>query len=131
MAFVRASVTALPRGAPCRRSSTGAIEFVIQSVEHPDGTFTASQIISGTHGTAVGQDGSRYAFNYQNNAHVADKTEALRCFTFTGIDKFNLVGAGSAPDIHVMQRFTIRINEDQSTTLLKFEVRGDPSCDPI
>src|SRR4051812_3803944 len=55
-------------------AGTGAIEFVIQSVEHPDGTFTASQIISGTHGTAVGQDGSRYAFNHQNNAHVTDKT---------------------------------------------------------
>ena len=37
----------------------------------------------------------------------------------------------SVPDIHVTQRFTIRINEDQSTTLLKFEVRGDPACDPI
>jgi hypothetical protein len=30
-----------------------------------------------------------------------------------------------------MQRFTVRINEDESFTLLKLEVRGDLECDPI
>jgi hypothetical protein len=111
---------------------SGLLEFVIQSTAHPDGTFNPPPINSGIHGKAVGEDGSQYSFNYQNNTHLSDNTGAATLpFTFTGIDLFNLVGAGSAPDIHVMQRFTIRINEDASATLLKFEVRGDPACDPI
>jgi len=61
-----------------------------------------------------------------------DKTGAATLpITFTGVDNFNLVGAGRSPDVHVTQRFTIRINEDESATLLKFEVRGDVACDPL
>jgi len=111
---------------------TGVIDFVVHSVAHPDGTFNPSPMNTHVHGTAVGEDGSQYVFDRQNNAHLADDTGAATLpFTFTGVDKFNLVGAGNAPDVHVMQRFTIRINEDASSTLLKFEVRGDLACDPI
>jgi hypothetical protein len=130
-------------GAKCGLATTvrgtAEVDFVFHVTQTPNGRVNGFRN-SFSHGTAVGDDGTRYVFNYVNNARFLDATAVLPpggplrpAFPFIrdGIDGFHLVGAGGAPQIHVFQRFRIQINADGSATMLDFEVRGDPACDPI
>ena len=85
------------------------------------------------HGTATGEDGSRYRFNYAANYKVLDVVEP---FTFPMVldlvDHFNLIGQGGAPDIKVylhgqfLYEGTLPLTPIGAPT-----IRGDLACDPL
>jgi hypothetical protein len=113
-------------------NGTGTITFVIEFTQRPDGSFNPAPILSTAIGTALGDDGSRYQFSYHNTNIVRDRTGGFSFpFTFSFVDVFHLVGAGSSPDVRVMQSGAITVLDPTTFVIDKYTVRGDPSCDPI
>jgi len=93
-----------------------------------------------SHGTAVGDDGSQYTFNYSLNALGKDLTGPGYGLPgeFVAVDHFNLLGKAGAPDLKVSFRAIVTIDGADPTTLaITFTptdfiaLKGDYNCDPI
>ena len=112
---------------------------VAKSAQKPDGSWHVN--ISWTaHGTAVGDDGSQYTFNYALNAHAKDLTGPNYGLPgdFVTTDHFNLLGKAGAPDLKVSFRAIVNLDGADPTTLaLTFTpvdfiaLKGEYNCDPI
>ena len=86
------------------------------------------------HGTATGEDGSQYRFNYVADSKVLDVVEPFRLpMVLDLVDHFNLIGQGGAPDIKVYLRGQFLYTGTLPVTPIGAPViRGDgPGCDPI
>ena len=107
---------------------TGEFEQVTHIVETPSGgvrgVFNQS-----ARGTAVGDDGSRYRFSYNNHSMEDDTSFPI---TFKQQDVFVLIGQQGAPNINA--RFVLDGSVDANNTVtvdIKL-AKGDPfNCDPI
>lgn len=117
----------LAAGSPCGLTTnvtgTGEFHTVIRVSQSKSGEKVEFNLSA--RGTAVGEDGSRYVFNYANSQELVNPD------VIDIVDHFNLIGQGSTPDLKVYLRGTF-----QST--FPFGPIGDPvirgpsfSCDPI
>jgi hypothetical protein len=111
-------------------TGTGIFHAVAHTSSNAQGTKANFSFHDSFVGTATGADGSRYRFSYNNNYN--DTNEPVAPFEVSIVDKFYLLGQGSAPNIGVQQRLHFRVNADDTITDLGSEFRGDPvSCDPV
>jgi hypothetical protein len=117
----------LSAGPPCGLTTnvtgTGEFHTVIRVSQSKSGEKVEFNLSA--RGTAVGEDGSRYVFNYANSQELVNPD------VIDIVDHFNLIGQGKTPDLKVYLRGTF-----QST--FPFGPIGDPvirgpsfSCDPI
>jgi hypothetical protein len=85
------------------------------------------------HGTAVGDDGSRYVFNYAANFKAVELTGTGAPLVIDVVDHFNLIGRGQAPDVKVFLHGLFALNaQGRPVALEGATVRGaDITCDPI
>jgi len=85
------------------------------------------------HGTATGDDGSRYRFNYAANYKVLDVVEPFTFpMTLDLVDHFNLIGLDGAPDIKVFLEGEFLYTGTLPVTPIGTPtVRGDLACDPL
>ena len=85
------------------------------------------------HGTATGEDGSRYRFNYAVNYRVLDVVEpGTLPMVFDLVDHFNLIGQDGAPDIKVFLHGQFLFTGTLPVTPIGDPViRGGVECDPI
>ena len=86
------------------------------------------------HGTATGEDGSRYRFNYSANYEVIEVLDPSGLpIIMDVVDHFNLIGQGGAPDVKVYLRGQFRYTGAPPVIPVGAPViRGDgPACDPI
>ncbi|MDF1503818.1 hypothetical protein [Roseisolibacter sp. H3M3-2] len=85
------------------------------------------------HGTAVGDDGTRYRFNYAANGKyvdiVADPTALPVPIEF--VDHFNLISQGAAPDLRVFLRGRFMFDGFNIVPIGDPVIRGGIECDPI
>jgi len=117
----------------------GVFHVVAHASQKPDGSWNVN-INWSAHGTAVGDDGTQYRFNYALASHAIDLTGPNYGLpgNFEVVDHFNLVGAGNAPRLKVAFRALINIDGADPTQLaLTFTPRdfsrlvGEYNCDPI
>ena len=117
----------LPAGPPCGLTTdvtgTGEFHTVVRVSQSKSGEKVEFNLSA--RGTAVGEDGSRYVFNYANSQELVNPD------VIDIVDHFNLIGQGNTPDLKVYLRGTF-----QST--FPFGPIDDPvirgpsfSCDPI
>ena len=90
-------------------------------------------IAESAHGTAAGEDGSQYRWNYAANYHVLD---VVVPGSFPAIldlvDHFNLLGQNGAPDIKVYLHGQFLYNGTLPLTPIGDPViRGGVECDPL
>lgn len=82
-----------------------------------------------SHGTATGEDGSRYTYNYGLKAKAVDPTGPDDLAIIDINDHFNLIGKGKAPDVKVTLRGTF---EFPSFNPIDAVIKGPGiACDPI
>lgn len=109
---------------------SGEYEFVeTNHVRTPNGTRTIAISNVHAHGTALGDDGTRYNFSYENNSRFLSVPPAPLSITF--VDNFHLSSRGGATNVGVtvQANFSVDANGNETFTL---KVRnGDFSCDPI
>jgi hypothetical protein len=107
---------------------------IFHSVAHvsprgPTGHFTF-RFHDTYHGAAVGDDGTRYRFAYNNGYRDTGEPEAP--FIVTVIDRFSLISLDGSRNIDVRLKVTFRVNPDDSIDVLKVVTRGDPpGCDAV
>jgi hypothetical protein len=117
----------LSAGPPCGLTTnvtgTGEFHTVIRVSQSKSGVKVEFNLSA--RGTASGEDGSRYVFNYANSQELVNPD------VIDIVDHFNLIGQGKTPDLKVYLRGTF-----QST--FPFGPIDDPvirgpsfSCDPI
>jgi hypothetical protein len=109
---------------------SGDYEFVESNrVGTPNGTRTIAISNVHAHGTAWGDDGTRYTFSYVNNGRWLDVPPAPLSITF--VDNFHLSSRGSGPNvgITVQGNFSVDVNGNETFSLQ--QRHGDFSCDPI
>jgi hypothetical protein len=103
------------------------VETVTPKTSNGTRTIAISNVHA--HGSAAGADGTRYLFNYENNLRYIELPPGDMVFTF--VDRFNLVGQGSAPNIGVTVQAAFTIHEDGTSTFTIVQRNGDFTCDPI
>ena len=86
-------------------SGTGVFHIVTRSTQSGNGDWHVSFSWS-AHGTATGEDGSSYRFNYAINAKSVDPTGPDDLVTIELIDHFNLLGQQGAPDLKIFLKGT-------------------------
>lgn len=94
-----------------------------------NGTRVIAISLAHAHGSAIGDDGTRYSFSYQNNLRFFELPPGDLSATF--VDNFRLVGQGSAPNVVVTVQNTFTVHEDGTFTFNLVQRKGDFSCDPI
>ena len=86
-------------------TGTGIFHIVTRSTQSGNGDWHVSFSWS-AHGTATGEDGSTYRFNYAINAKSVDPTGPDDLVTIELIDHFNLLGQRGAPDLKIFLKGT-------------------------
>ena len=82
-------------------------------------------------GTAVGENGVVYHFNYHNNARVTIPPQGFP-FTIRQTDHFNLVGAGNAGNMQVGFNVIVTfLAPGEDPIIEEISVHGNPACDVI
>jgi hypothetical protein len=110
---------------------TGEWHALVRTTAGPDGQTLPIGFNNSAHGTAVGDDGTRYVWSYHNNRRRDDFTGAPP-FQVHWTDHFVLVGQGSAPDVHTFFNVYFTIEAGGARTYLREVTIGDPDhCDPI
>ena len=126
-------VTFVIPGGTCGMTTTvtgsGTFHIVTRSTQSGDGAWHVSFSWS-AHGTATGEDGSTYRFNYAINAKSIDPTGPDDLATIELNDHFNLLGQQGAPDLRIFLKGSF---EYPSFTPIGDVVIRGPSilCDPI
>ena len=120
-------------GGTCGLTSTvtgsGLFHTVTRSTQSGNGKWHVSFSWS-AHGTATGEDGSTYRFNYAINAKSVDPTGPDDLVVIELIDHFNLLGQRGAPDLKVFLKGTFEY--PAFAPIGNFTLRGPSiSCDPI
>jgi hypothetical protein len=87
-------------------------------------------ISESAHGTATGEDGSKYRFNYVANYNILGDPSTFP-LTLDLVDHFNLIGQGGAPDIKVYLRGLFLYDGLPLVPIGSPEIRGDLNCDPL
>jgi hypothetical protein len=84
-------------------------------------------------GTATGEDGSQYRFNYVANYRVLDVVEPFALpMVLDLVDHFNLLGQNGAPDIKVFLKGQFLFTGSLPVTPIGAPViRGGLECDPL
>ena len=125
----------LEPGPPCglttRVHATGVFHTVVRVSQSKSGVWKVVLNLS-AHGTASGEDGSQYVFNYANLNEFVDPVDPTTLSPVIDIvDHFNLLGQGNTPDLKVYLRGTFNAAPP-------FDPIGNPvirgpsfSCDPI
>jgi hypothetical protein len=120
-------------GGTCGVASTvtgnGLFHIVARSTQSGNGAWHVSFSWS-AHGTASGEDGSSYRFNYAINAKSVDPTGPDDMAVINLVDHFNLLGQGKTPDmkIYLNGTFTFPAFEPIGNAV----IRGPGIfCDPI
>jgi hypothetical protein len=111
-------------------TGTGVFQMINRASQDKSGEWRVAFNWS-AHGTATGEDGSQYRFNYANNGKWIDPVDATTLPVVIDIvDHFNLLGQGNVSDIRVYVRGRF--------VFPTFELVGDPvirgadlNCDPI
>jgi hypothetical protein len=85
------------------------------------------------HGTATGEDGSQYRFNYTANYEVVEVLDPSGLpIVIDVVDTFNLLGQGQAPDIKVFLHGQFLFDGSPPVTPIGDPViRGGAACDPL
>jgi len=85
------------------------------------------------HGTAVGDDGSQYRFNYVASGKWIDVTDPTALpVAIELVDHFNLIGQGATPDVKVFLHGSFLFDGVDITPNGNPVIRGaDLECDPI
>ena len=85
------------------------------------------------HGTATGDDGSRYRFNYAANYEVLEVLDPSGFpLVMDLVDHFNLLGQNGAPDVKVYLHGQFLYDGTLPLTPIGAPViRGDLDCDPL
>ena len=109
-------------------TGTGLFHIVTRSTQSGNGAWHVSYSWD-SHGTATGEDGSTYRFNYAITAKSVDPT-GPDLVVIEVVDHFNLQGQGNTPDLRVFLHGQF--------TYPAFAPIGDPvirgpsiACDPI
>jgi hypothetical protein len=102
---------------------------VTRSTQSGNGAWHVSFSWS-AHGTATGEDGSTYRFNYAINAKSVAPTGPNDLVTIELVDHFNLLGRGNTPDLRVFLHGAFEY--PAFTPIGDAVIRGPGiSCDPI
>jgi hypothetical protein len=110
-------------------TGTGVFHIVTRSTQSGNGDWHVSFSWS-AHGTATGEDGSTYRFNYAINAKSVDPTGPDDLVTIELIDHFNLLGQRGAPDLKVFLKGTFEY--PAFAPIGDATIRGPGiACDPI
>jgi len=81
-------------------TGSGLFHIVTRSTQSGNGQWHVSFSWS-AHGTATGEDGSTYRFNYAINAKSVDPTGPGDLAVIELVDHFNLLGQQGAPDLKI------------------------------
>jgi hypothetical protein len=123
----------IPAGT-CGLSTTVTATGVYQVVGRVSETSAGEPrvgITESAHGTATGEDGSQYRFNYVANYSIVSDPSTFP-LTLDLVDHFNLIGQGGAPDIKVYLRGLFLYDGSLPVTPIGApEIRGDLNCDPL
>ena len=102
-------------------------------ISQKDGVWRVG-ISESSHGTATGEDGSQYRWNYAANYTVPNTTPPVTPpIVLDLVDHFNLLGQGQTPDVKVYLRGQFLYDGTLPVTPIGDPViRGDGlNCDPI
>ena len=132
----RFPVTFILPGGTCGLTTTVTGTGVLQIVSR------VSQIRAGevriafsetAHGTATGEDGSQYRFNYSANYEVTEVLDPSGLpVVIDLVDTFTLLGQGQAPDIKVFLHGQFLFDGTLPLTPIGDPViRGGVACDPL
>jgi len=101
-------------------------------VSQKDGEWRVG-ISESSHGTATGEDGSQYRWNYAANYTVPNATQPLSLpMVLDLVDHFNLLGQNGAPDIKVFLKGQFLYEGTLPLTPIGDPViRGGIECDPL
>ena len=85
------------------------------------------------HGTATGEDGSRYRFNYAANYEVTEVLDPSGLpVVIDLVDHFNLLGQNGAPDVKVFLHGQFLFDGSLPLTPIgNPTIRGGVECDPL
>ena len=125
----------LDPGPPCGLTTTvhGTVEFhtVARASQSKSGVWKVVWNLS-AHGTASGEDGSRYVVNYANRQEFVDPVDPTTLSPVIDIvDHFNLIGQGNTPDLKVYLHGTFNA-APPFDPIDNPVIRGPGiSCDPI
>jgi len=86
-------------------TGSGLFHIVTRSTQSGNGAWHVSFSWS-AHGTATGEEGSTYRFNYAINAKSVDPTGPDDLVVIELIDHFNLLGQQGAPDLKIFLKGT-------------------------
>jgi hypothetical protein len=111
-------------------TGTGVFQIVSRASQSRTGEWRIAFNWS-AHGTATGEDGSQYRFNYSANGKWIDPVDPTTLpVVIDFVDHFNLLGQGGTPDLRVFLHGQF--------VFPTFELVGDPVirgpslfCDPI
>ena len=119
-------------GLPAPVTGTGVFQMVNRVSQTRDGEWRVHFGWS-AHGTAVGEDGSQYRFNYSANGKWIDVVSPTTLpVEIELVDHFNLIGHGQTPDIKLFLRGRFLFDGVAITALGDPVIRGaDLECDPI
>jgi hypothetical protein len=125
----------IPAG-QCGLTTTVTGSGVFQSVGRVSRTGAGKVRIAfheSAQGTATGEDGSQYRFNYSANYEVTEVLDPSGLpVVIDLVDHFNLLGQGGAPDIKVFLHGQFLFDGTLPLTPVGTPViRGDLACDPI
>ena len=119
-------------GLTTKVTGTGVFHSVARVSEIGGGevrvTFSES-----AHGTATGEDGSRYRFNYAANYEVTEVLDPSGLpVVLDLVDHFNLVGQNGAPDVKVFLHGQFLFDGSLPLTPIgNPTIRGGVDCDPL
>lgn len=109
-------------------TGTGIFHVVTRSSQDGTGRWHVSFSWS-AHGTATGEDGSSYRFNYAINSRSVDPVGPNDLAIIDLVDHFNLQGQGGTPDLRVYLNGTF---EYPAFNPIDAVIRGPGIfCDPI
>ena len=113
-------------------TGTGVYQSLSRVQQTKDGEWRVGYTET-AHGTATGEDGSRYRFNYAAAYKVLDVEEpGTFPMVLDLVDHFNLIGQGDAPDIKVYLHGQFLYEGTLPLTPIGAPViRGDLACDPL
>jgi hypothetical protein len=113
---------------------TGELTVRIHVTETGTGRRLA-HVQSSARGTALGDDGSRYVWSYNQMVRVTDflvpipSPDAAPQIAYI-TDRFRLSGLGGAPDVSAHILFGIQLDAEGNPTVLRDRSRN-AACDPI
>jgi hypothetical protein len=113
-------------------TGTGVFQSVGRVLETGKGEVRIA-FSESAHGTATGDDGSRYRFNYAANYEVIEVLDPSGLpVVIDLVDHFNLLGQNGAPDVKVFLHGQFLFDGSLPLTPVGAPViRGDVDCDPI